>query len=242
MKHNAIFLFFTSLAYFLFSATVTAQEPVVQDTIDVEVQDTVEVKEKFGIRVGIDLSKLARSFFQEDYEGLELVGDYRVYDNFYAAAEIGSESLPFKEDNLKVTATGQYAKVGVDYNAYENWAGMENMVYVGLRYGFSTFKQDLEEYQIYSTNQFFGPDIRDEGREYSGLTANWVELVAGLKVEVLNNLYLSLNVQLKRRLFQTAPDDFDNLTIPGFNRTYDGSNIGVGYGYTISYLIPFYKK
>ncbi|WP_372920085.1 DUF6048 family protein, partial [Salegentibacter sp.] len=59
---------------------------------------------------------------------------------------------------------------------------------------------------------------------------------------ILNNLYLTANVQLKRRLFQKTPNNFDNLTIPGFNRTYDDSNFGVGYGYGISYLIPIYKK
>lgn len=233
MKHCAIFLFIISLIFLL------PQKGISQENTAL---DTAEVREKYGLRVGIELSKLARSFFEEGYEGLELVGDYRVYGDFYAAAELGSESLPFRGDNISVTSTGPYAKVGVDYNAYENWSGMENMIYAGFRYGFSTFTQELEEYRIYSTSQFFGPDIRTEPIENSGLTANWVELIAGLKVQILNNLYLSANVQLKRRLFQTAPNNFDNLTIPGFNRTWDDSSIGVGYGYTISYLIPIYKK
>ncbi|WP_395076160.1 DUF6048 family protein, partial [Flavobacterium sp.] len=34
---------------------------------------------------------------------------------------------------------------------------------------------------------------------------------------------------------------FDNLYIPGFNRTYDGK-FGVGWNYTISYFIPLYKS
>jgi hypothetical protein len=37
------------------------------------------------------------------------------------------------------------------------------------------------------------------------------------------------------------PSGFDNLYIPGFNRTYDGS-FGVGFNYTVSYFIPIYKK
>jgi hypothetical protein len=37
------------------------------------------------------------------------------------------------------------------------------------------------------------------------------------------------------------PSGFDNLYIPGFNRTYDGS-FGVGFNYTVSYFIPLYKK
>ena len=41
-------------------------------------------------------------------------------------------------------------------------------------------------------------------------------------------------------LSQKRPDSFDNLYIPGFNRTYNG-DYGVGFNYTVSYFIPLYK-
>lgn len=204
--------------------------------------DTIDYEERYGIRVGIDLSKPLRSLLQEDYRGLELMGDYRVYDNYYLAAELGNEQFPFEGDNLKVMAQGSYIKLGADYNAYENWAGMENAIYAGLRYGFSTFSQTLEKYTLYTRDQYFPPTIIEEPFESTGLTASWLELVVGLKVEILHNLYLGGNVQLKRMVTQNAPSNFDNLVIPGFNRTYDGSSFGVGYGYNISYLIPLYRK
>ena len=78
--------------------------------------------------------------------------------------------------------------------------------------------------------------------QYSGLTAHWAELIIGIKTEILNNLYLSINLQLKRKISESHPDNFDNLYIPGFNRTYDYSEFGVGYGYSISYLIPILKR
>ncbi len=234
MKMKGISLFITKILFLFAFGMASGQEN--------NVLDTTEVKQKYGLRVGLDLVKLGRNFWEEDYQGFEIVGDYRVYENWYAAAEIGIEKMPFEGDNLSVTSEGQFIKLGVDYNAYTNWKGMNNMIYAGFRYGFSTFSQSLDEYAIYGNSQFFGPDIRNEAIESSGLTANWIEIVGGLKVELFNNLYLSANVQLKRRLFQTTPDGFDNLTIPGFNRTYDDSSIGVGYGYTLSYLIPIYKK
>ncbi len=234
MKTKSIFLFITKGLFFFLIGTLSGQEN--------NVLDTTEVKEKYGLRVGLDLVKLGRNFWEEDYQGLEVTGDYRVYKNWYAAAEIGLEKMPFEGDNIKVTTNGQFIKLGVDYNAYTNWKGMNNMIYAGFRYGFSTFSQSLDEYAIYGNSQFFGSDVRNEAMESSGLIANWIELVGGLKVELINNLYLSANVQLKRRLLQTTPEGFDNLTIPGFNRTYDDSSIGVGYGYTLSYLIPIFKK
>jgi hypothetical protein len=231
MKQARIFLFTTSI-FFFFISSVVAQTSL----------DTIPYKERFGLRVGIDLSKPLRTLLQEDYRGLEILGDYRVYKNYYLAAELGNEQLPFAGDNLKVMSTGSYIKIGADYNAYDNWAGMENVIFTGLRYGFSTFSQTLEEYRIYTVNQYFPPTIIEGPIEFSGLTASWIELVVGLKVEVLRNLYLGANVQLKRMIAQSKPGNFDNLVIPGFNRTYDDSSFGVGFGYNISYLIPLYKK
>jgi len=231
-KHTSAY-FFSFIFLFLTTSMVSQELPA---------QDSIADKDKFGLRVGTDLSKLARTIFQEDYTGFEVMGDYRVYKNYYAAAELGNESIGYEEDNLSVTSRGSYAKIGAEYNAYENWTGMQNMIFVGVRYSFSTFTQETEEYQIYTNNQFFGPDIRTENIKNSGLTASWAELIFGIKVELFNNLFLSANVQLKQRLFQSTPNNFDNLVIPGFNRTYDDSNFGVGYGYGISYLIPFYKK
>lgn len=202
----------------------------------------MQYKERYGLRVGVDLSKPLRTLIQEDYRGLEILGDYRVYKDYYLAAELGNEKLPFEGDNLRVTSSGSYIKVGVDYNAYENWAGMENMIFAGLRYGFATFSQTLEEYNIYALNPYFPPTSIEGPFESSGLTANWLEFLVGLKVEILPNLYLGGNVQLKRMITQVSPSNMDNLVIPGYNRTNDASSFGVGYSYNISYLIPLYRS
>lgn len=231
MKQTRIFLFTISLILFSSSA-LQAQTA----------KDSIQFKEKYGLRVGVDLSKPLRTILDEDYSGFEILGDYRVYKDYYLAAEIGNEKMDYSEDNLNVTSKGSYIKLGVDYNAYENWAGMENMIFVGLRYGFATFSQTLNEYAIYTDTQFFPPNIVQGPFETSGLTTSWIELMVGMKVELFNNIFLGANLQLKRRIAQSTPTNLDNLTIPGFNRTYDDSSFGVGYGYTISYLIPLYKK
>ncbi|WBL24489.1 DUF6048 family protein [Zunongwangia sp. HGR-M22] len=219
-----------------------AQEDLDSESINPETPTDTTYREKYGLRVGIDISKLARTFFEDDYTGFLIEGDMRVYKNYYAAAEIGNETLPFNEDEIEVSASGSFIKLGVNYNAYENWAGMENIVFAGLRYGFSTFSQEIEQYRIYTRNNYFEDDIRRDREETTGLTAGWIELMAGFKVEVLNNLFLSANVQLKSRLNESKPSGFDNLTIPGFGRTYDDSKFGIGYGYSISYLIPIFRK
>ena len=68
------------------------------------------------------------------------------------------------------------------------------------------------------------------------------ELIFGLKTEIFNNLFLGFELQLKSTLSQKMHNEITNFYIPGFNRTYDGSSIGAGFRYTISYLIPVVKK
>lgn len=232
MKQPQIFLFFISLLGLLGIETLQAQT----------VTDTVPYKERYGLRVGVNLSKPLRTLLEEDYSGLELLGDYRVYKNYYLATELGNENIQVTEGNLNVTDKGSYIKLGADYNAYENWAGMENVIFIGLRYGFSTFSQTLDSYAVSTQNSYFPPNVIDTPVETKGLTASWVELITGIKVELFQNLYLGANVQLKRMVSQTTPSNMNNLAVPGFGKTNDFSQFGVGYSYNISYLIPLYKK
>jgi hypothetical protein len=233
MKH--ILLSFFSL-FLLVPGAHFAQEARIKDTIPVK-------KERFGLRLGVDLFKLTRSFYEKDYKGLELTGDFRVSKKHYAAAEIGTEDKTVNEPNLNFTTSGSYVRIGFDYNTYENWLDMENQIYVGLRYGFSSFSQRLNSYSVYNTEDFFpSPPTVITNQEYKGLTAHWVEVVVGVKAELFNNLYAGFSFRLNRMITQNEPQGFENLYVPGFNRTYGGSDFGVGFNYTLSYFLPIYKK
>lgn len=234
MRRLSILLFFISTLSV--SGVLLGQE----DTV--VASDTTGYEHKYGLRLGGDLSKLIRTAVDDGYSGFEVVSDLRISDRFYLAAEIGTEKKERFESNLNSIATGSYVKIGADFNAYINWLDMNNAIFAGMRYGFSSFSQELLAYSIYTTNQAFPGTVRIDPIEYSGLTASWLELIVGVKTEVFNNLFLSLNLQLKRRISEQKPENFDNLYIPGFNRTYDFSEFGVGYGYTISYLIPLFKR
>ena len=206
------------------------------------VNDSIVYKLKYGLRLGGDLNKLVRSFVDDDFKGFEINADYRLTKNLYVAGELGTEEKISETDYLNTTTTGSYFKAGVDYNVYDNWFGMENMIYGGLRVGLASFKQEINSYKIYSTNQYWEPFTSSDSEEFSGLSAIWAELIVGIKAEVFNNLYLGINAQLKTLLSDDKPDNFENIHIPGFNKTYDSGRIGVGFGYNISYLIPLYKK
>jgi len=241
MKHISISIFKIFLLLVSFSAF--AQK---------ETTDTTFVKPKtyrYGLRVGADLHRLSRSLYDDNYKGFELVADYRLTKKIYLAGELGNEDMTVDDDMVNFTAKGSYFKVGFDYNAYENWLDMENMIYVGVRYSISSFNQTLNSYTVYqnsnienttgSSNYF--PEVTvSPNTEYTGLSAHWIEVVGGIKVELFDNLFLGFSVRLKNLISNKKPAGFDNLYIPGFDRTYAG-NFGAGFNYTVSYFIPLYK-
>jgi len=209
---------------------------------EVKKADSIKPKtERYGLRLGVDLFKLSRTFTEKDYRGLELVGDFKLTRKHYLAAEIGNENKTVDDDRLNFTTKGTYLKAGFDYNAYQNWLGMHNMIYVGLRYGVSTFSQTLNTFSVYNPHPYFGASpTLVSGDKYDGLSAQWIEVVAGVKAEIVQNLYVGFSLRLNNLITNKTPENFDNLYIPGFNRTY-GGKFGAGFNYTISYFVPIFK-
>lgn len=217
--------------------------PMVQiDRTAKKIVPTPEKTDRYGVRVGVDLYKLTRALYDKNYKGIEFVGDYRLTKKYFIAAELGNENKTTDDDRVNFTTKGSYLKVGFDYNAYQNWLNMENIISIGLRYGFSTFNQQLNSYKIYNSNPYFGETIViPSGKKFDGLTASWIEVAAGVKAKVVDNVFMGFSLRLNRLITNKEPENFSNLYIPGFNRTYDGS-FGVGINYTITYFIPIYKK
>jgi len=236
-----IYLFITSL---LVLASFPAMAQQAADTTTVAPKTY-----RYGIRVGADLYRLTRSLYDDNYKGFEIVADYRLTKKIYVAAEIGNDNMTVDDDMINFTTKGTYIQAGFDYNTYENWLDMENMIFVGVRYGFSSFSQNLNSYRVNqnsnvqntaTSSNYFDDVVFYPNQEYGGLSAHWVEVLGGIKAELFDNLFLGFTVRLKSLVANKKPEGFDNLYIPGFNRTYAG-NFGVGFNYSLSYFIPLYK-
>lgn len=230
------------LTIFVCSVSFAQDEDLATPTV---LNDTVPKQDTYALRVGVDASKPLRMLLDDNYQGFEIAADFRLTKKFYLATEFGNEKKTVDEDQLNFTTEGSFVKIGFDYNAYENWFGMQNAIIVGMRYGYSTHKQTLNSYRTYQTNQHVD-DVsvltQTPGTEFSNLNGHWVEVVAGIKVEVLNNVYMGFSLRLNRLLSTKEPENFQNLFIPGFNKVTTDNNVGAGFNYTISYSIPIYKK
>ena len=232
MKKQDILKFFISVAIIiLFSEKNFSQTE----------NDSVVVKNKYGIRIGLDFSKQIR-MLTEDYKGLSLYGDVKIKERLFIVSELGSDEKELRTDNLRSKFSGNYIKAGLNYNLYNNLPGLNNEIYVGFRFATSKFKSEISEYIIYNKDRFWSQDPIFDNIINKGLNANWVELIIGINAELINNLFMGLSLRLNRMLNQKKPENFTNLYIPGFNKVTENNNFGTGLTYSLIYQIPIIKK
>ena len=223
--------YFISIITFLFINITLGNVKKANDTI-----------EKFGVRAGLDLNKIIRSATDEDYAGFSLIGDIRLKESFYIFSEIGNEEKEINSNYINSSVKGTYVKFGVNFKLNKD-IRTQNIVYSGLIVGYSNFDQNINSYTIYNTHSiYWGESIINSPINLSNLNAIWIEFMFGMKTEILNNLFLGFELQLKNVIKQKNIQNITNFYIPGFNRTYDSSGLGAGFSYTVSYLIPIVKK
>ena len=237
MTQRHILVFFISILVSSYSFAQDEQESNVE-----KVTDTILPKtEKYGLRLGVDISQPIISLINEDFKGLEFLADYRIYKNYYAAVEFGTVDKTIDEDYMNFTTNGSFIKVGANVNLYKNWKGMSNEIFFGFRYGLSFFNHTINSYSPNIEDAYFDDLEKLPGTEFNDLTASWFEIIIGLKAETFNNLYLGASISIKKMISTKEPENFQNLFVPGFNNV-SLNNIGVGFNYSISYLIPIVKK
>ena len=239
MRKRQIYIFIISLV--LPSSMVLSQTETTSN-------DSLIVNNKIlninKLRIGFDLFKPIKSSSDGDNLNYELVSDLQITENLYLAAEYGLIDRLIEDENINFNSNGSFLRFGFDYNMFKNWVGMDNSIYIGLRYASSNFSNKIESYNIRNSDSYFSNTVENdfETIDHSNLSGNWIEVVTGIKVEMFNNIYLGLSFRLNKLLSTKKPNNFDNLFIPGFNKVTDNNTWGSGFNYTLTYSIPLKKK
>src|SRR5690606_8782245 len=167
-------------------------------TSTVFAQDSLQKKypDIYGLRIGTDLVKASRNIWDKNYKGFEFNADYRYNKKWYLAAEAGYENRFVQDDQLSYTTSGMFLKIGAEKNFHQNWLDMNNLIYVGGRYGISLHDQTLHSYRVNTGNAYFDEEMQYPELHSTGLTAHWLELIVGLKTEIVTNVYLGMNVRV----------------------------------------------
>jgi len=184
-----------------------------------------------GLRLEIDLVPIASNFI---YKGERYGYEAGVYadlkNKYFPAVEIGfAGANKTSSDNINFKTSGIYTRVGIDFNINKpkkDKIPSKNMVFVGGRIGFSPFSFGYKN--ILVQNEYWGTAI---SQNYNDITTSkvWVEIVAGMRVEVLKNIYMGWTVRNKKLLGTDTLGEIAPYYIPGFGVKSDGGSWGVNY-------------
>lgn len=237
------------ILYFSLSLSYLEAQELQESALDSKKMENDSVTTKFlfayNLRVGVDLSRPLLGLNNQDYTGFELVGDLRISDKLYIATEIGNENKTIQSEQINFTTSGSYLKFGIDYNMYSNPTGVNNQIYCGFRIGNSAHSQTVNNYVVWNLNRFWPEENSTNTNatvKHESLSASWLEIIAGIKTQILKNVYMGFSLRLTILLADQTPQNFDNLFIPGYNRKTDDNNYGTAYNYTMSYSLPLFKK
>ena len=233
---------------YLFIISLIIPSSMVFSQAESELNDSLTIKDKLlninKIRLGFDVFKPIKSSSDGDNLNYEIVGDLQITENLYLAAEYGLTDRLIEDENINFNSNGSFLRFGFDYNMFKNWVGMDNAIFVGLRYGSSNFSNKIVSYNVRNSDAYFSNFVDNNYQtiDHSNLKGSWLEIVAGVKVETFNNFYLGFSLRLNKLLSTEKPENFDNLFIPGFNKVTDENTFGSGFNYTLTYSIPLRKK
>lgn len=201
-------------------------------------QDTIRypINAMKGIRVGVDVSKLLLPvIYRNERIGFEATADAHVRGNFFGVVEAGWLRLNMDDTAFHYSENGFYGKAGIDYNLLKSRRPYSNdIVYAGVRYGVSVFSQQADGITIPG---YFWPDAADYSIPKNTMQAHWIELLFGVKAEVLKNLYAGMTFRFKYKLLTPKGDYSKPYQIPGYGNGSSGYALGINY--YLSYNIRF---
>ena len=187
-----------------------------------------------GLRVGMDVNRPFQYLWTKgDRYGSEFSVDMELWPNLFPVFESGYDVMKINTNYIDYTGKGSYSRIGIDYNFLqaEN-QNDKNILFGGLRYGFSLANQQVNHYLI---DSYWGPTEGQYGNQR--YFAHWVEFMIGIKGEILHNFYMGWTVRGKIQLKNKDLGIPAAYFIPGFGKAAKGFNLD--FTYSVYYNLPW---
>lgn len=188
---------------------------------------------KQGLSVGIDLSPFIIRIFDQERTGFAINGRYSLKDKWFMAAEAGFENTSFSKREFDYSTNGTFIKAGLEYNLFKvDEVNNNDNILVGFRYGYAWQEHACDRFTI--IDDYWGSYQGSLGS--NSVNSHWMEIVFGLRSEVLKNFYMGWSIRLKQLFVADHAGVLDPYTIPGFGKFDNKTNLG--FTYTLEYQIP----
>ena len=199
-------------------------------------ETTEELKFYQGVSVGVDVYGFLNQALGSDIMTTEASVEANLLNKFFPVVELGYASMNTTNDETDIfyKTSAPFFRVGLNYNVFHKKPHLPGYFTVGLRYGFSSFKYDVQ-----------APDLVDPNWGHTSIpvsytgqktNASWAELVLGLRANVYKGFYTGFTVRYRARLSMTEHENSEPYFIPGYGK---GKANNLGITYNIIYKLPF---
>ena len=215
----------------LLSATSFAQQPTEKKIKPKRTDNFIRMK---GLRIGTDVTRPFQDLWVKGNRyGSELSIDMELWPNLFPVFESGYELMKINTDYVNYIGKGSYSRIGMDYNflVAEN-KDDKNILYMGLRYGFTIARQQVDNYLI---DSYWGPEIGNYGNQ--NFFAHWGEFLLGIKGEVLHNFYMGWTIRGKVKMNQKDLSLPSIYFIPGYGKA--DKKFNLDFTYSLYYNLPW---
>lgn len=162
-----------------------------------------------------------------DFGGIEGGLRLNLRNTYFPVVELGYGLCDHTDNNTQIIYKAQapYLKAGIDFNLLKDKFS-DNRLFVGIRYGFSSYKFDIS-----------GPAIVDpywggsSPFSYTGIstTSHWAEAVFGVQVKMWKSFHMGWSVRVKREIHSSLNDISQPYYIPGYGTTTQDTSWGGTY-------------
>lgn len=213
---RSCFILLSSLALLPVAAQNTETKSQAENTKN-ELTETTpkEVPVFCGVSVSADLVGAAMKAFGSDFSQMEAAVRVNFKDKFFPVFELGYGSSDYvaEETGKEARTNAPYMRIGMDYNFTKKHNG--NRLYAGVRYGFSSFRYDLEDPTFNDPvwNQAVPFHLDNEPG-----SAQWGEVLFGLETKIWKFIHLGWNIRYKARFVQHVNRQGEPWYLPGFGK------------------------
>ena len=183
-----------------------------------------------GFAVSFDLVGMALMQFSDhgEYEGALRLN---LHDEWFPIIEAGYGKADHNRDEvtgITYRTKAPYFRLGIDKNLLKDKHG-PNRLYAGLRYGFTSYKVDLEHDHfpdpVWQWDTGFG--VEGEPCSY-----HWLEIVMGVDAKIYGPFHLGWSVRYRRRVAHNDGRIGRTWYVPGY-----GLDGGIPIGGTFNVII-----
>ena len=200
-------------------------------------QDAGEVERIRGLRIGYDLSRPLLPLFNTDRFGQEMSADMELNQNNYVTVDFGIQTMEAERDLYNYSSNGYYGRVGFEHNFLKNLSiDQYETVFGGFRLGYANTNQSAKAIVIPSN--YWQSDLI-VGAPETSVETYWLEVVGGVKAEVLRNIFIGWTFHARLRLYQSFDPVMQPLNVPGFGA--GEKRVNIGFSYYVYYRIPLMR-